>query len=397
VLAYARKVLQTFFQPLTMIANFYQTGVRYVVNNPIKVILFGLAIEAWVVVESADRKCGAVFPNFDFPPNDLTSDYYHQFDIYANVDKLSRAEYILIGLHTHSIFQFETQNKLINYLATTDDIIYFSGAYGQFNCQTLCLNQNEKPTVTDNLHDCLPLLPINNNFTCLGWENAELARRLAFNKFLFDTINRHEKIFYRLDKVRLEYVALRTSVTQANVGIDTLLTTAIIPEQDSSWFLNMSKLLNIIQEIYKEFFENDFEKMWKEIAGVKRLIPHSKNPLVMAERAHSIKQLMNDIIPRVDKAILELFEELYEFTQYKEKNYDNKLTEDMRIAQGLVVNIELSKMHSNKKFFVSPANQYINNSAKPNFFCNTSRIRSDVYNSLKDKPFAILAFKRRFG
>ena len=400
MLTSTRNVLQTFSQTITTFVNFYQAGVRYAFNNKVKILLLGsLYIEGWSIIGNAEKKCDALFPVFDYPANDLAKDYYQEFDVYANVAKLSSAEYILIGLHQYTTFQFETQNNLINHLANTNDIIYFSGAAGKFNCQTLCLDKNSQPRVTNHHTDCLPLLPINNDLTCIGWENPELARRLAFNRFLFETVAAQQKVFYQLDKARIKYVALRERVTKVAIGIDASVTPTSgltkVSTQDKIWFVNMSKLLNTILAIYKEFFANDLAAMQAEITKVRELITDSNEPLVLAERADSIKVLMSAIIPRVDKAMLDLFEEINEFAQYKTKNYDYALNQDMRIEQGLLMHIEISKTVPNKKIFVSHANQYLKDEKNFKFFCNTSRIRSDVYKSIKDKPFAILEFKRR--
>jgi hypothetical protein len=380
-----REVFQSINKTIKTTYNIFQSSCNYLWNNKVKVILLGFAFEFYLA--KGDKKCDAVLPIFDFPDNDLLArQYYSEFDVYANVESLSAAEYYFIGIRKHAASRFELQNTLVNLLGNGNNHIYMSGASGKFLCETLCLTPSLKPLVTFNSSECLPLTPLASDFDCSGWDVDAFKYILHTNAKLDIGLNERETVLSDFMKYSKDYQQQRDILLGAKSQLSAFDAKSHIvlkyPLGSEIWLAKMKIFLNIIHDVYSHCIKDKYPKMFIELEKIKNFTPED------------VAYVMVTLIPRIEKDMLAIMDEYLNYLNYYKANYV-EISNDKRINVGLIQQIEESKSDPNKKFFISAANFYLGNSSSQLFSnCNTSMIREDIHKSVAEKPFAMLIFKR---
>jgi hypothetical protein len=115
-----------------------------------------------------------------------------------------------------------------------------------------------------------------------------------------------------------------------------------------------------------------------------------------ANPSQDVIDTMSMLIPQID-ADIEM--RGIEYTDYALEvyapNFDFGLTDEIRIKEGLVKQLQNSRRESGKKFFVSDSNHYVDRRSASTLFssCNMTKLVETVYNNVKERPFAVLMFK----
>jgi hypothetical protein len=392
MLSSTRTVFDAITHPFKLAYHGYHAGIRYIFD-PVKVISLGVLFS--LSRSNAEKLCKSVQPKFDFPGSMRVS---HFFDVYANVEQLSQAEYILIGVQNYTASIYEAQNRLINSLGDRNTAVYFSGVSGFFRCKSFCLRPNLVAEISDDTDGCLPLLSINYQFTCIGWEHEQFILAKIQNDYL---TQRREKFRSLASKTKVYvdlYVPLEKRLSDVQVQYAILDTGVTFQANDNSvkgrWFAGMHELISLVELIYRDCISDKYPDMSVKLEEIRSLIPNSTTPITASMEAHEIARQMNDILPEMKLALSDLGDQMIEFNAFYQQQYVHNLTDSTRVKEGLVSKINLSKDLPGKKFFIAPRSIFLKPSSSA-FFppCNMSDLRQDVYDSLQHSPFAVLNFK----
>jgi hypothetical protein len=148
------------------------------------------------------------------------------------------------------------------------------------------------------------------------------------------------------------------------------------------WLAKVKIFLNLIHNVYSNCIQDKYQQIFLELKDIKNSKPEN------------VMHMMSSLLHKIEKDMQAIKDGYLNFLEHYKTKYV-VLSEDERIKVGLIAQIRKSESDPKKKFFISTANFYLGNSSKQFFGnCNTSRIREDVHKSVKDKPYAMLVFKR---